>query len=89
MLISVSIFLNLSIEDFTKEDNVIQLGNPPFRIDLLTQIDGVIFDECFANKKEVNIEGVQVNFISYDDLRKNKAATGRLRDQTDLENLKP
>jgi hypothetical protein len=40
-------------------------------------------------KKEVNIEGVQVNFISYDDLRKNKAATGRLRDQTDLENLKP
>jgi|SRR6476620_5631681 len=82
-------FSNLSIEDFTKEDNVIQLGNPPLRIDLLTQIDGVIFDECFANKKEVNIEGVQVNFISYDDLRKNKAATGRLRDQTDLENLKP
>jgi len=53
-------FSKLSTEDFTKEDNVIQLGNPPLRIDLLTQIDGVIFDECFANKKEVNIEGVQV-----------------------------
>jgi len=53
-------FSNLSTEDFTKEDNVIQLGNPPLRIDLLTQIDGVIFDECFANKKEVNTEGVQV-----------------------------
>jgi len=50
-MISVSIFLNLSIEDFTKEDNVIQLGNPPLRIDLLTQIDGVIFDECFAKKR--------------------------------------
>ena len=48
-------------------------------IDLLTQIDGVIFDECFANKKEVNIEDVQVNFISYDDLRKNKAATGTIK----------
>ena len=43
----------------------------------------------FCQKKEVNIEDVQVNFISYEDLRKNKAATGRLRDQTDLENLKP
>jgi predicted nucleotidyltransferase len=82
-------FSNLSIEDFTREDNVIQLGNPPFRIDLLTQIDGVVFEECYANKKVVDTEGLKVDFISYNDLRKNKAATGRLRDQTDLENLKP
>ena len=82
-------FSNLSKEDFIEEDSVVQLGNPPLRIDLLTQIDGVVFEECLANKKVVNIEGLQVNFIGYDDLRKNKAATGRLRDQTDLENLKP
>lgn len=78
----------MSVLDFTKEGNVVQLGYPPLRIDLLTQIDGVTFDECFKNKKEVEIDDLMVNFISYDDLIKNKKASGRLRDLDDLENLK-
>ncbi|MEO6669038.1 MAG: nucleotidyltransferase [Ferruginibacter sp.] len=75
-------------EDFTKPGNVIQLGYPPLRIDLLTEIDGVIFQECFVNRKVVIIEDLKVNFIGYNDLLKNKRETGRPRDIDDIDNLK-
>lgn len=78
----------LTTSDFIKEGNIIQLGYPPLRIDLLTNIDGVTFFECFKNKKEIEIEGLIVNFIGYNDLLKNKKESGRLRDLDDLENLK-
>jgi predicted nucleotidyltransferase len=78
----------LTLEDFTKPGNVIQLGYPPLRIDLLTEIDGVAFDECFKNRKEVVIEDLKVNFIGYDDLLKNKKESGRPRDIDDIDNLK-
>ncbi|MEO6188973.1 MAG: hypothetical protein ABIO44_00010 [Saprospiraceae bacterium] len=78
----------ISLEDFTKPGNVIQLGYPPLRIDLLTEIDGVTFEECFANRKEVLVEDLMVNFIGYSDLLKNKKESGRPRDLDDIENLK-
>jgi len=77
----------LTQSDFTKEGNVIQLGYPPLRIDLLTEIDGVKFDDCFINRKEVAIEGLLVNFIGYQDLLKNKKESGRPRDIDDIDNL--
>jgi len=77
----------LKESDFTKENNVIQLGYPPLRIDLLTQIDGVTFEECFKNRKEVTIEGVKLNFIGYNELLKNKKQSGRLSDLNDIEKL--
>ncbi len=46
----------LRLEDFTKPGNVIQLGCPPLRIGLLTEIDGVTFTSCFDNRKEVIID---------------------------------
>src|ERR1700746_3957485 len=46
----------LTIADFTKEANIIQLGYPPLRIDLLTEIDGVTFNACYKNRKEVEID---------------------------------
>ena len=79
---------NLQVSDFTKIGNVIQFGNPPLRIDLLTEIDGVQFDECFINRKVVEIDGLEVDFIGYRDLLKNKKESGRLKDLDDLENLK-
>jgi predicted nucleotidyltransferase len=82
-------YFNFKVEDFTTEGNVIQLGNPPLRIDLLTEIDGVKFDECYLNTKEVNIDNLMVKFISYKDLIKNKLSTGRHRDLDDIENLNP
>ena len=77
----------LTKEDFIKEGNVVQLGYPPLRIDLLTNIDGVTFDDCFPNRKIVQIDELTVNFIGYQDLLKNKKASGRLRDLDDLDNL--
>ena len=78
----------LTQADFTKSGNVIQLGYPPLRIDLLTEIDGVTFDECYKNRKEVILEELKVNFIGYNDLLKNKKETGRPRDIDDIDNLK-
>ena len=78
----------LTQEDFTKPGNVIQLGYPPLRIDLLTEIDGVTFKECFRNRKEVTIDDLTVNFIGYEDLLKNKKESGRPRDIDDIDHLK-
>lgn len=79
---------NLKVDDFTKEGNVIQLGYPPLRIDLLTEIDGVSFSDCFENRKVVDIDDLKVNFIGYQDLLKNKKETGRPKDLDDIDNLK-
>ncbi|MBL0127870.1 MAG: hypothetical protein IPP83_10540 [Flavobacteriales bacterium] len=79
----------LTVADLTKEANVIQFGQPPLRIDLLTSIDGVTFDACYSNRKEVTFDGLAMNFIGYHDLVTNKKATGRHRDLDDLENMEP
>ena len=78
---------NLTRDDFTKSGNVIQLGYPPLRIDLLTNIDGVTFNECYENRKEVILDDFKVNFIGYNDLLKNKKESGRPRDIDDIDNL--
>ena len=52
--------INLTTEDFLEEENVIQLGYPPNRIDLLTSIDGVRFSECFSSSKMIDIDGVLI-----------------------------
>lgn len=79
--------LSITLDDLTKESNIIQLGQPPLRIDLLMSIDGVAFAECYANRKEVTFDGLPMNFIGYQDLVKNKKASGRHRDLDDLENM--
>lgn len=79
----------LTVADLTKEGNVIQFGQPPLRIDLLTSIDGVSFNSCYANRKKVTFDGLAMNFIGYHDLVKNKKATGRHRDLDDVENMDP
>jgi hypothetical protein len=79
--------LELSAEDFLTKGYVIQLGQPPNRIDLLTQVDGLEFELCYPEKVIVDIEGVAVNFIDLENLKKNKLATGRFQDLADLENL--
>ena len=69
-----------------KERNI-RMGNPPLCIEILTSIDGVEFTECYGNKKTVTIDDIDVNFISLEDLKKNKKASGRHQDLADLENL--
>lgn len=68
-------------------DTIIQLGYPPRRIDLLTTLPGVDFNACFLAKVVADIDGVAVNFIDLENLKKNKRATGRSQDMADIENL--
>jgi hypothetical protein len=79
--------LGLSSEDFLQEDQVIQLGIAPNRIDLLTFLSGVEFQEAWATRVPGEIAGLNVPFISRELLRKNKAASGRSQDIADLEYL--
>ena len=80
--------LELSIEDFLDPEQIIQLGRPPNRIDLMMDLEGVDFKECYEAKVEVNIDGIKANFIDLENLKRNKEATGRHQDLADLENLK-
>lgn len=79
--------LELKESDFLEPDMIIQLGYPPNRIDMILSPTGVDFQSCFPNRVIVEVEGVQVNFIDLDNLKKNKEATGRKQDLADLENL--
>lgn len=79
--------LELSQDDFTKLGNVIQLGYPPLRIDLLTQPDGVDFDASYAQRFDLNYNNLLIHVISLEDFKKNKAASGRPKDLEDLRNL--
>jgi predicted nucleotidyltransferase len=79
--------LHLKESDFTVPDQIIQLGYPPRRIDILTTLPGVEFSDCFSSHTTVDIEGTSVNFIDLENLKKNKKATGRHQDLADLENL--
>ncbi|MDG0853874.1 hypothetical protein [Roseateles puraquae] len=78
--------LGLSVADFGP-DAVIQLGQPPRRIDLLMGIDGVQFTDCHARREVIVVDGVALSFIGLDDFKQNKRATGRLKDLADLDAL--
>ncbi len=77
----------LKEKDFKGKDTVVQLGLPPNRIDLITELDGVEFDDCFDSKFEIVTDGLKMNFISLEHLKQNKKASGRYQDLADLENL--
>jgi hypothetical protein len=72
---------------FSEKDRVIRMGYPPVRIEVITGASGVNFAECYSRRETVDIEGIPVNFISIDDLKKNKKASGRHKDLEDLEHL--
>jgi len=78
---------DISESDFVENDNVIQLGMAPNRIDIITGVSGLNFDECFLKRKIVEVENNKMNFISLLHLRINKKATGRDKDIIDLKNL--
>jgi hypothetical protein len=79
--------LDISINDFTKENSIVQLGFPPERIDIITSVDGLTFDDCWKEKKEVVSEEILIDYISLHHLIINKKASGRDKDLLDLKNL--
>ena len=79
--------LGLQASDFTAPDQIIQLGYPPNRIDMITTAPGVGFDACYASRVQEEIDGIQVNFIDLESLKRNKKAVGRHQDLADIESL--
>jgi predicted nucleotidyltransferase len=80
--------LGLQTEDFLVPDQIIQLGYPPNRIDLLTSLGDMDFHECYDSRLEIMISGIKINFIDLPNLRKSKKIAGRYQDLADLENLR-
>lgn len=68
-------------------DIVTQFGQPPYRIDLLNAIDGVSFSDVWGGAASTAIEGQKIRVIGLNELRKNKAATGRRKDADDARKL--
>ena len=80
--------LGLVAADFVEPGSVIQLGNPPQRIDLLTSMSGVQFGECYEMRLQLLVGSQPVDFIDLDNLVRNKTASGRPQDLADVAALR-
>jgi predicted nucleotidyltransferase len=80
--------LGLKAEDFRTPEFVIQLGRPPNRIDILTSVEGVTFDEVWKSRLEAKVSGLPIWIISKELLLRNKLAAGRPQDLADEAELR-
>lgn len=78
---------NVIPELFLEKPKIIRMGFPPMRLEISTSISGVDFDDCYASRIVDTIDGIEVNVIDLENLKKNKNASGRLKDKADLEQL--
>ena len=77
----------LSADIFLQENQIIRMGVPPMRIELLTTISGVSFDRCYSGRIVDVIDDVEVHIINLEHLKQNKQASGRYKDLDDLQHL--
>ena len=80
--------VGLTKKDFLKPDEFVQLGYPPNRIDIVLSCDGLDFESCYKSKVQITFDGLPIDFIDLENLKKNKKATGRPQDLADLDNLR-
>jgi predicted nucleotidyltransferase len=78
---------DLTEADLRTPGIVFQIGVPPVRIDLVTEIDGVEFADAWNERVETTLAGIPVAVLSLDDLIRNKKTAGRLQDLADVEAL--
>ena len=79
--------LDLKIDDFKSKDKVVQLGVPPVRVDIMTSISGVSWENAFAGSVKGNYADIPVKYIGLNEFVVNKRAIGRKKDLSDLEAL--
>lgn len=72
---------------FSEPGNMLQLGLPPNRIDVLSQISGIDFSEAWPNRIHGNLNGIAVGIIGVEDLLRNKRASGRPKDLADVDEI--
>jgi len=77
----------ISEDIFLEKNKVIRIGVPPVRLEVITSASGVDFNECYSNREVFEIDGIPINFITLQDLKKNKRAAGRHKDLEDIEHL--
>lgn len=77
----------VSSELFLQKDRMVRLGMPPMQIEVLVEISGVKFAECYAERINDVIDGIPMNLINLKHLKINKKASGRYKDLDDLEHL--
>lgn len=77
--------VGIELEDLSTPGRIVQLGLPPNRIDLVTGISGVDFDEVWANRVAATLDGIPVSLIGKEELLLNKRASGRAKDLADVE----
>jgi hypothetical protein len=80
--------MGLERSDFLQPDNVIQLGYEPYRIYILVSVEGLVFEQCFAERVVSNFEGVTLNYLNIDDLITAKLNAARPQDLADADKLK-
>jgi hypothetical protein len=80
---------DLTVDDLSKPDTVFQIGLPPSRIDILSSISGVAFDQAWSNRLDIKIGDLDVGVIGREDFVVNKRAAGRPKDLIDLTLLPP
>ena len=80
---------DLTVDDLATPGMVFQIGIEPSRIDILTAISGVAFDDAWENKLNIELDDIKLNIIGRDDLIVNKRACGRPKDIADAETLDP
>ena len=78
---------NLTKEDIQRDGTIFQIGVAPRRIDIITAASGLKFEESYRNSISIDIEGIQVQIPSIDDLIHNKKASGKTKDLADVEAL--
>jgi hypothetical protein len=76
--VTAELFLNLG---------VVRMGVPPLRLEVLKEISGVDFADCYPERITTDVDGIEVQIISLNRLRENKKASGRAKDLADLEQL--
>lgn len=72
---------------FYDEGQMLRIGFPPVRLEILSKISGMEFQDCYKHRTIAIIDNIEIKLISLDDLKKNKKASGRHKDLNDLENL--
>jgi hypothetical protein len=79
--------MGLTLEDLGNPGTVYQIGLPPKRVDILTEISGVDFDEAWESRVTQEADGLTIPFLGRQALLRNKQASGRTKDLADIELL--
>jgi len=78
---------DIDAETFLVPKSIVEIGHEPLKLQVMNAISGVVFEEAYNRRQMVRIDELEVPFIGYEDLVRNKSATGRGKDRVDVEEL--